>query len=469
MTDERLPTIAKERLPYHPAMEERYGIDRSSWRALTDAVFPAARTAEGIILAMSYCRARNLDVFKRPVHVVPIWDSERRQYIESVWSGIGELRTTAFRTGLYAGADPAAFGPDVTRQFSGETKGGHQQISLTYPEWCQITVYRVINGQIRPWPGPRVYWTETYARMGKSELPNDMWRKRPRGQLEKCAEAAALRRAFPEELGEQYTADEIGDQMRDITPTQPEAPPTPTPVQPATFTNQVRPAESAREAEAPAQPYTNRADDDDELETKPEPPETRRDVPSPTRSIPSAPDAQAVWDGSTWVKRKVTDTLVGEIADICRTEGPALARAVLSPKLLEHDRVATMLRAWEKKHDAPIEITGQDDVEAETHDHSEAMESGITADNDASGVLVTWGEQPNGIPIEDEFEIATQIDQALGRLGSEGELATLMNSIHPDQRGLPQTLVQALSKVFGRHVQRVRDAAGEPSFSLGSS
>jgi hypothetical protein len=37
-----------------------------------------------------------------------------------------------------------------------------------------------------------------------------MWEKRANGQLEKCAEAAALRRAFPEELGSDYSIDEIG-------------------------------------------------------------------------------------------------------------------------------------------------------------------------------------------------------------------------------------------------------------------
>src|SRR5258708_38102932 len=39
-------------------------------------------------------------------------------------------------------------------------------------------------------------------------MPNAMWKKRAFGQLEKCAEAMALRRAFPE-LGAAATADEM--------------------------------------------------------------------------------------------------------------------------------------------------------------------------------------------------------------------------------------------------------------------
>jgi hypothetical protein len=55
----------------------------------------------------------------------------------------------------------------------------------------------------------KVFWEETYATVGKSEVPNDMWAKRPRGQLDKCVEAAALRKAFPEELGNTYAAEEM--------------------------------------------------------------------------------------------------------------------------------------------------------------------------------------------------------------------------------------------------------------------
>ena len=216
-----LPMIAPERIPFHPLVEQRFGIDRASWRALTDSIFPAAKSAEGVILALSYCKARHLDPFKRPVHIVPIYDSQKKQMVESVWPGIGELRTTAHRTKQFAGMDDAQWGPTLTE------KVGSAQI--TFPEWCQITVYKLMGGQRYPVVGPKVYWLETYATARRDdETPNSMWRKRTRGQLEKCAEAAALRRAFPEEIGNDYIAEEA---PREVAYVETAAPPMPAPPQ----------------------------------------------------------------------------------------------------------------------------------------------------------------------------------------------------------------------------------------------
>lgn len=201
------------RLPYHPAIEERFGVDRASWKALTEAIYPQAKTTDSVVMALSYCRARKLDPFKRPVHIVPMWSSAANGYVETVWPGISELRTTAFRTGQYAGCDETDFGPTVERTFTGRVKQGNdwrdKSVTLSFPEWARITVYRDLNGRTCKFVGPKVKWTEAYAAVGNSELPNDMWEGRSEGQLEKCAEAAALRKAFPEELGNMLSAEEM--------------------------------------------------------------------------------------------------------------------------------------------------------------------------------------------------------------------------------------------------------------------
>lgn len=201
------------RLPFHPVVEERFGVDKSGWKVLVEAVFPAASSPDSIVMALAYCRARNLDIFKKPVQIVPIYDSKRGGMVDTVWPGIAELRTTAMRTGSFAGFEDTEYGPMIEEDLGGA--------AMRYPEWAQCTVYRLVAGQRVAFVGPKVFWIETYATKKRdTKAPNAMWAKRPRGQLEKCAEAAALRRAFPEEIGNEYAAEEIEGQafgVRDVT------------------------------------------------------------------------------------------------------------------------------------------------------------------------------------------------------------------------------------------------------------
>lgn len=234
------------RLPYHPAIQERFEIDAASWKALVEAIYPSAKTTNAIIMALSYCRARKLDPFKRPVHIVPMWSSVEGREIETIWPGIAELRTTAFRTGQYAGKDETKFGPPIEKTFKATftpRNGGSsetREVTVTFPEWCQVTLYRLMpNGMRVAFVGPKVYWLESYGRWKGTDVPNDMWGKRPFGQPEKCAEAGSLRCTFPEELGNQLTAEEMegrfvdASALKDVTPKNdgpapmPSAPPVP--------------------------------------------------------------------------------------------------------------------------------------------------------------------------------------------------------------------------------------------------
>lgn len=92
--------LSGPRLPYHPSFEQRFGVDRQSWKFLTDVLYPAAESSESIAMALAYCQARKLDVMKRPVFIVPVWDKKRRCMVDSVWPSVAEVRITAMRTGL---------------------------------------------------------------------------------------------------------------------------------------------------------------------------------------------------------------------------------------------------------------------------------------------------------------------------------------------------------------------------------
>lgn len=169
---------------------------------LQSSLYPGAKP-ESIKLALGYCRAAGLDPIQKPVHLVPMrvkkvgGGRDDYEWRDVVMPGIGLYRTQASRTGELAGIDEPEFGPLV--RIPG--------VSFEVPEWCKVTVYRVVSGQRVGFTACE-FWSENYATAGRdSSAPNSMWSKRPRGQIAKCAEAQALRKAFPE-LGSQPTADE---------------------------------------------------------------------------------------------------------------------------------------------------------------------------------------------------------------------------------------------------------------------
>jgi phage recombination protein Bet len=168
------------------------------------SLYPGAKP-ESISMVLGYCKARSLDPMRKPVHIVPMWvkDPVTKQgsMQDVVLPGIALYRIEAARTGEYAGKTEPVFGPTIET-----TLGG---VKVSFPEWCSITLYRMVNGQ-RCEFAAREYWLENYATAGKdSEAPNAMWRKRAFGQLAKCAEAQALRMAFPEATGGEPTAEEM--------------------------------------------------------------------------------------------------------------------------------------------------------------------------------------------------------------------------------------------------------------------
>jgi phage recombination protein Bet len=188
----------------------------AAWRVLCD-LYPTAETPEIIMAIVEYCAAKRLDPFKRPVHIVPMYNAKAGRRVQTVMRGINEIETVAARTGKWAGMDRPEWGPEVERTFRGSSENDDgsttaTQITLRYPEWCAVTVYRMVGGERRAFT-EQLFWDETYTTAAfRSELPNDRWQKARRQMLHKCTKAAVLRTAFPEEdLG--YSAEEMEDRI----------------------------------------------------------------------------------------------------------------------------------------------------------------------------------------------------------------------------------------------------------------
>lgn len=176
--------------------------DQELIAVLQSSLYPGAAIGS-VQMVLNYCAAAGLDPMQKPVHIVPIWDAKAGAMRDVVMPGIGLYRTQAARSGNYAGVSDAEYGPDVTEKLGG--------VEITYPAWCKVSVKRLLpNGQVAEFSATE-RWKENYAVKGgkeKSIAPNAMWTKRPYGQVAKCAEAQALRKAFPE-FGSAATADEM--------------------------------------------------------------------------------------------------------------------------------------------------------------------------------------------------------------------------------------------------------------------
>jgi len=181
---------------------------------LSSSIYPGAKV-ESIKLAIAYCRGAHLDPLQKPVHIVPMdvksgrKDNNGKDLYEKrdvIMPGVGLYRVQAARTCEYAGMSDPEFGPMKTLTF--KERDDSAETTLEYPEWCKVTVRRVVEGKSVEFSAIE-YWLENYATAGNwTKAPNKMWKKRPRGQIAKCAEAQALRKAFPE-VGAQPTAEEM--------------------------------------------------------------------------------------------------------------------------------------------------------------------------------------------------------------------------------------------------------------------
>ena len=102
------PTDLRLAIPNNTLSE--LGLDLNTWKVLTESIFPSAKTAEGILLAVRYCQARGSCRFShhsgpgRPRRIVPSsgGDPPRRASILQAagrcpWPSLHQLRVNLVR------------------------------------------------------------------------------------------------------------------------------------------------------------------------------------------------------------------------------------------------------------------------------------------------------------------------------------------------------------------------------------
>lgn len=145
---------------------------------------------------LNYAQRTGLDPFARQIYMIG-----RRSNGGTKWTiqaSIDGLRIVAERSGDYAG--------QVGPEFCG-TDGVWRDTwtAAEPPVAARVGVLR--HGFSTPLFAVAYY--DEYAQTSNGQ-PTAMWASKPRLMLAKCAEALALRKAFPNDLAGLYTADEMG-------------------------------------------------------------------------------------------------------------------------------------------------------------------------------------------------------------------------------------------------------------------
>lgn len=164
-------------------------------------------TDDELKLFITVCRNAKLDPFVRQVHFVKRWDSKLGREVGVIQVGIDGFRSIAEMSNSYAGSDDAVY-KDEHEEVLGKDKD-----TIMVPGSATVSVYKLMsNGERYPFTAT-ARWKEYY--------PGDnigyMWRKMPFNQLGKCAEALALRKAFPKLLSGLYAPEEM-DQGAEANP-----------------------------------------------------------------------------------------------------------------------------------------------------------------------------------------------------------------------------------------------------------
>jgi phage recombination protein Bet len=220
---------------------EKLNMDIDIYRSLRYSLFPDAKIPEiAFGMYMAICKAKRYDPLKKAFHIVMMPRNVAEKGKEDVWEsypsimpGIVSYRIDAARTGSFHGISDAEFGPMITEKFTSLDSYSKKTIEKTviYPEWCRLVIFKKIGDMIIEIPA-KLYWKECYVPAKKNSLiPNDMWCKRPRAQLEKCCEALAYRKGWAEEIGGILTHEEMQGRHtheddehleKDITPEKPQ-------------------------------------------------------------------------------------------------------------------------------------------------------------------------------------------------------------------------------------------------------
>lgn len=127
----------------------------------------------------------------------------RNSNVGGIWTttftpqtSIDGLRIIADKTGCYS--------PGEAPKYTYDTDNNILYAEASVKKQTKDGTWHIVSSQ--------AFWAE-YVQLNKEGSPSKFWKKFPHLMLAKCAEALALRKAFPAELCNLYTADEMAQSI----------------------------------------------------------------------------------------------------------------------------------------------------------------------------------------------------------------------------------------------------------------
>jgi phage recombination protein Bet len=167
-------------------------------RIILSSFLGGASKQEAAVL-MEVARVRRLNPLLRQIHFVKRYDTMKREEVWSYQTSIDGLRTIAERTGRYQGQTKAEWcGKD----------GAWRDVWLSdeHPVAARVGVFK--QGFVEPCYGV-AKWS-AFVQTKRDGSVTHFWARMGDLMLAKCAEALAIRRAFPEDTSGLYTDAEMG-------------------------------------------------------------------------------------------------------------------------------------------------------------------------------------------------------------------------------------------------------------------
>lgn len=182
---------------------ERVEFNAEQMQLITDVICKGASKAE-LAMFLEVCKGYGANPIKKHIHAVWRWDAKAGREVMGYVVGIDFFRLKAASTGQYEGTvGPFFCGPN------GEWSD--VWLSKEPPRASKVGIWRTGFRE----PVFSVALWDEYKQEFKSKRTGNMelgglWAKMPTVMIAKCAEALALRKAFPDELGGLYTDAEMG-------------------------------------------------------------------------------------------------------------------------------------------------------------------------------------------------------------------------------------------------------------------